>query len=90
MASVFWLLRVVARSGFATPRPAEVILKKGSLQQPFGLRPMAEEEKLPILKAYLERFKAEVQRYFPVPAGSPPEALRDLAQNYPAFEVIPK
>ena len=68
----------------------EVILKKGSLQQPFGLRPMAEEEKLPILKAYLERFKAEVQRYFPVPAGSPPEALRDLAQNYPAFELIPK
>lgn len=68
----------------------EVTLKKGSLQQPFGLRPLAEEEKLSILKAYLERFKAEVQRYFPVPAGSPPEALRDLAQNYPAFELIPK
>jgi hypothetical protein len=59
----------------------EVILKKGSLQQLFGLRPLAEEEKLPILKAYLERFKAEVQRYFPVPAGSPPEALRAVAEK---------
>ncbi len=67
----------------------EVTLKKGSTRQRFRLRPLADAEKLEILKAYLDHFKREVQRYFPVPAGSPPEAFRDLAPNYPAFELIP-
>jgi hypothetical protein len=43
-----------------------------------------------ILKAYLDQFKREVQRYFPVPAGSPAEAFRYLLESYPAFELIPK
>jgi deazaflavin-dependent oxidoreductase (nitroreductase family) len=68
----------------------EVALKKGSLRQVFGLRPLSGEEKLPILKTYLESFKAEVQRYFPIQAGSPPEAFRAVAENYPAFELLPK
>jgi|SRR5215475_6553818 len=68
----------------------EVILKKGSSRQTFGLGPLAEEEKLPVLKAYLDRFKAEVQRYFPIQAGSPPDAFRQVARDYPVFELIPK
>jgi deazaflavin-dependent oxidoreductase (nitroreductase family) len=68
----------------------EVVLKKGSSRQVFGLRPLSGEEKLPILKTYLESFKAEVQRYFPIQAGSPPEAFRVVAENYPAFELLPK
>src|SRR5216683_5693684 len=67
----------------------EVTLKKGSTRQRFRLRPLADAEKLEILKAYLDHFKREVQCYFPVPAGSPPEAFRDLAPNYPASELIP-
>jgi len=31
-----------------------------------------------------------VQRYFPVPAGSPPQAFAELAENYPVFELLPK
>lgn len=46
----------------------EVTLKKGSKRQKFRLRPIAGAEKLPILKAYLDAFKREVQRYFPIPA----------------------
>ncbi len=68
----------------------EVTLKKGSQRKKFGLRPLSEDEKPGILKAYLDRFKREVQRYFPIPAGSPVEAFRELVQSYPAFELIPQ
>jgi hypothetical protein len=68
----------------------EIVLKKGSSRQVFGLRPLSGEEKLRILKTYLETFRAEVQRYFPIQAGSPPEAFRAVAENYPAFELLPK
>jgi deazaflavin-dependent oxidoreductase (nitroreductase family) len=66
----------------------EVTLKKGSTRQKFGLRPLPDTEKPEILKAYLDRFKREVQRYFPVPAGSPPQAFVEVLGSYPAFELI--
>jgi deazaflavin-dependent oxidoreductase (nitroreductase family) len=66
----------------------EVTLKKGSRRNTYRLRPIPESERLPVLKAYLDRFKSEVQRYFPIPAGSPPEAFRQIAGSYPAFELI--
>jgi deazaflavin-dependent oxidoreductase (nitroreductase family) len=67
----------------------EVTLKKGKLLQRFKLRSLSDQEKPPILKAYLDQFKAEVQRFFPVPAGSPVEAFHDLMLSHPAFELIP-
>lgn len=67
----------------------EVALKKGSMRERFRLRPLADEEKPEILKAYLDRFKREVQRYFPVPSGSSVEAFSPLVGDYPAFELIP-
>ncbi len=67
----------------------EVTLKKGSQRQKFRLRALSDQEKPEILKAYLDQFKREVQTYFPVAAGSPVEAFRELVQSYPAFELIP-
>ncbi|MGA8309187.1 MAG: nitroreductase/quinone reductase family protein [Terriglobales bacterium] len=67
----------------------EITLKKGKLRQKFRLRALSDQEKPEILKAYLDQFKKEVQRYFPVPAGSPGEAFRELVHSYPAFELIP-
>jgi len=67
----------------------EIILKRGKLRQGFRLRALSNQEKPEILKAYLDRFKREVQTYFPVPAGSPAEAFRELVGSYPAFELIP-
>jgi deazaflavin-dependent oxidoreductase (nitroreductase family) len=67
----------------------EVTLKKGSTRQSFRLLPLADADKPKILKAYLDTFKREVQRYFPIPAGSPPQAFADLAASYPAFELLP-
>jgi deazaflavin-dependent oxidoreductase (nitroreductase family) len=67
----------------------EITLKKGKLKQKFRLRVLSDQEKPEILKAYLDQFKREVQRYFPVPAGSSVEAFRELVESYPAFELIP-
>jgi deazaflavin-dependent oxidoreductase (nitroreductase family) len=67
----------------------EVALKKGSSRQSFRLRRLPDAEKPEILKAYLDAFKREVQRYFPVPAGSLPEAFVEIAASYPAFELLP-
>jgi len=66
----------------------EITLKKGSKRQKFGLRALSDAEKPEILKAYLDNFKREVQRYFPVPAGSPPEAFAELRSSYPTFELV--
>jgi deazaflavin-dependent oxidoreductase (nitroreductase family) len=66
----------------------EITLQKGSTRQKFRLRPISGAEKLPILKAYLDSFKREVQRYFPIPAGSPLESFAAIADSYPAFELL--
>jgi deazaflavin-dependent oxidoreductase (nitroreductase family) len=66
----------------------EVTLKRGTHAQSFRLRPLSGSEHLEVLKAYLDRFKREVQRYFPIPAGSPLAAFASLANSYPAFELV--
>lgn len=68
----------------------EVTLKKGSECKTFRIRPLSDGEKPPILKAYLERFHKEVQRYFAVRAGSSEQAFRAIVQNHPAYELLPK
>ena len=68
----------------------EVTLKRGSTRQVFRLRELRDAEKLSVLKAYLDRFKKAVQQFFPVPAGSPPEAFIEVAPSYPAFELLNK
>ncbi len=67
----------------------EVTLKKGSKRQRFRLRVLTDAEKPAILKAYLDRFRREVQRYFPIPAGSPVQDFAAIARSYPAFELLP-
>jgi hypothetical protein len=65
------------------------MLKKGSRREKFRLRPIPDSDKPEFLKLYLERFTPTVQRYFPIKAGLPVEAFRDLAPSYPVFELIP-
>jgi deazaflavin-dependent oxidoreductase (nitroreductase family) len=67
----------------------EVTLKRGSKRLKYRLRPLAKAEKPEILKAYLDGFNSEVQRFFPVVAGSPPEAFAEVAESYPVFELLP-
>jgi hypothetical protein len=67
----------------------EIALKRGSTRRRFGLRALADADKPPVLLAYLERYRAVVQRYFPVPAGSPARAFAEIAARYPVFELVP-
>ena len=64
-----------------------VSLKKGRRSEEFGIRLLSDDEKPEILKSYLDRYKLTVQRYFPLPAGSPTEAFRPLTGEYPVFEL---
>lgn len=66
-----------------------VSLKKGRRSEEFEIRIVSDDEKPEILKAYLDRYKLTVQRYFPMPAGSATEAFRPLTANYPVFELLP-
>ena len=67
-----------------------VVLAKGRRREELRVRPLSAEEKPAVLKAYLDHFKLAVQRYFPVPAGSPEAAFQPLVDRYPAFELEPK
>ena len=65
----------------------QIVLKRGSFRKTFRLHPIEESAKLPILKKYLDEYRGAVQRYFSVPAGSPPEAFAPVAGRYPVFEL---
>ncbi len=67
----------------------EVVLKKAWRRQRFQVHAVLNEEKGEILKAYVDRFRTTVQRYFPVPAGSEPKAFLAVADRYPVFELQP-
>jgi hypothetical protein len=67
----------------------EITPKKGSARNKYRLRAIPDNDKPEILKLYLEKYKFAVQRYFPVPAGSPAERFRVIAPNYPVFELSP-
>jgi hypothetical protein len=67
----------------------EVALVRALRRTPYAVRELPPAERPPILKAYLDRFAVEVQRFFPVPKGSPTAAFAALAPRYPVFELLP-
>jgi len=67
----------------------EITLRRGRRTQRYRLRALSDAEKPPILKAYLDGFRREVQRYFPIPAGAPAGAFAPHVARYPAFELTP-
>ena len=66
----------------------DVTLKRGRVATSFRVREVDDGNKPDILKAYLDRFRRQVQRFFPVEAGSPAEAFIPHASRYPVFELI--
>lgn len=90
-ANGFWWRLAAARNGARNAEAAgEITLKKGRSRQSYQIRPVADADKLELLKAYLDNFKTTVQRYFPVPAGSAAQAFVTIAANYPVFELTEK
>jgi len=65
-----------------------VTLRKGRARHVLRLRPLPDGEKPEILRAYLDRFRLTVRRYFPVPPGSATQAFVGLARRYPVFELL--
>ena len=53
----------------------EVVLVRAMRRRRYAVRELPPGMRSPILKAYLDRFAGEVQRFFPVPKGSSVEAL---------------
>ena len=66
----------------------EVVLARGSRRLHFRIRSVTGDEKLDILKTYLERYRLAVQRYFPVRPGADARAFADVADRYPVFELL--
>lgn len=64
-------------------------LRLGKHAEPFRGRELTDEEKLPVLRAYLKRWKAEVGIFFEgTGPDSSDEQLREIAPKHPAFEVV--
>jgi deazaflavin-dependent oxidoreductase (nitroreductase family) len=63
-------------------------LRKGSTRMDVKVREIAVEERPPMLKEFLDRYAGQVQRFYPVPKGSPVEAFKEMASRAPVFELI--
>jgi hypothetical protein len=67
----------------------ELVLAQGKRRRRYRVHELALDLRPPVLKEYLDRFAAEVQRFFPVVKGSSAEAFTGLAIRYPVFELQP-
>jgi hypothetical protein len=68
----------------------EIALVRARRRRRYAVRALSVAERPPVLKAYLDHFAREVQRFFPVPKGSAAEAFDDVASHYPIFELQPQ
>ena len=62
----------------------------GTKVQPFKAAEISDEEKIPILRAYLKQWQFEVGIFFQgVSADSPEEELKRIAPDHPVFRIEP-
>jgi deazaflavin-dependent oxidoreductase (nitroreductase family) len=65
-------------------------LRLGKRAEPFRGRELTDEEKVPVLRAYLKRWKAEVGIFFDgVGPDSTDDEITAIAPKHPAFQVLP-
>ncbi len=65
-------------------------LRLGGRAQSFRGRELGDAEKVPVLRAYLRRWKAEVGIFFEgIGPDSSDGQIRAIAPRHPAFEVLP-
>jgi deazaflavin-dependent oxidoreductase (nitroreductase family) len=65
-------------------------LRVGRRAESFRGRELSDDEKVPVLRAYLKRWKAEVGIFFEgTGPDSSDEQIRAIAPRHPAFEVLP-
>ena len=65
-------------------------LRIGRRVEPFRATEITDDDKPPVLRAYLRRWKAEVGVFFDgVDAKASDETLRGIAPGYPIFRIEP-
>ena len=65
-------------------------LRVGRRAESFRGRELTDDEKVPALRAYLKRWKAEIGIFFEgVGPDSSDDQIRAIAPRHPAFEVLP-
>ncbi|HVH01347.1 MAG TPA: nitroreductase family deazaflavin-dependent oxidoreductase [Miltoncostaeaceae bacterium] len=63
----------------------------GRTSEPFTAAEVGDDEKVPLLRAYLERWRMEVGVFFGgVGPDSPDEELRRIAPDHPVFRIAPR
>jgi len=65
-----------------------VTLTKGRYSADFTVQPIPDQQKPELLKEYLRRFKAYVQRCFPIGPDAQPAEFVAIANRYPVFELL--
>jgi deazaflavin-dependent oxidoreductase (nitroreductase family) len=64
-------------------------LRLGRRTEPFSAEEIDDERKVPILRAYLKRWKAEVGVFFEgVSPDAPEQELRRIAPRHPVFRIV--
>ena len=67
---------------------SDVELRRGRRREPVVLVELGEDEKVPVLRAYLRRWKVEIGAFFQGVGPDAPDAdLARIAPGYPAFRV---
>jgi deazaflavin-dependent oxidoreductase (nitroreductase family) len=83
---------VAARGETAWARNAraasKIVLRRGASAESLTVRELADADKPEVIKAFLDRFASQVQRFFEVPAGAPVDSFRATAARTPVFELI--
>jgi deazaflavin-dependent oxidoreductase (nitroreductase family) len=65
-------------------------LRVGSRAESFRGRELADDEKVPVLRAYLKKWRAETGIFFEgTGPGSTDDQIRAIAPKHPAFELLP-
>jgi deazaflavin-dependent oxidoreductase (nitroreductase family) len=67
----------------------EITLVRGRQRRRYAVREVEPALRAPVLKTYLDSYATEVQRFFPVPKGSPVTAFESLVPRFPVFELLP-
>jgi deazaflavin-dependent oxidoreductase (nitroreductase family) len=65
-------------------------LRVGNRAESFRGRELADDEKVPVLRAYLKKWRAETGIFFEgTGPGSTDDQIRAIAPKHPAFELLP-
>ncbi len=64
-------------------------LRRGSRAEPIRAVEVPDEQKVPILRAYLRRWKPETGKFFAVSGPDASDAdFRRIAPNHPVFRIV--